>query len=50
MVTLQVEMSNVFLENEGSSRLLEKVGMKFERMIMLPNDVEELMVYWVYFS
>ena len=35
------------VENEGSSRLLEKVGMRFERMIMLPNDGEEIKLYGV---
>lgn len=33
------------IDNVGSSRLLEKIGMKFERMIKLPHDAEELKLY-----
>ncbi|MBT2738369.1 GNAT family N-acetyltransferase [Bacillus sp. ISL-7] len=32
-------------DNDGSSRLLEKVGMKFERMIVLAHDPEELKLF-----
>ena len=32
-------------DNEGSSRLLEKIGMKFERMIMVADDTEELKLF-----
>jgi RimJ/RimL family protein N-acetyltransferase len=31
--------------NKGSIQLMEKLEMKFERMIRLPNDEEELMLY-----
>jgi [ribosomal protein S5]-alanine N-acetyltransferase len=34
-------------ENERSIRLLEKLGMKFERMISLPNDDTELKLFAV---
>jgi len=33
------------LENKGSQRLLEKLGLTFQKMIRLPNDDEELMLY-----
>ncbi|MEH7503745.1 GNAT family N-acetyltransferase [Neobacillus drentensis] len=32
-------------DNEGSSKLLEKIGMKFERMIMVGDDTEELKLF-----
>ncbi len=32
-------------DNEGSSKLLEKIGMKFERMIMVADDTEELKLF-----
>lgn len=32
-------------DNAGSIRVLEKLGLKFERMIKLPNDDEELKLY-----
>ncbi|MEH7073635.1 GNAT family N-acetyltransferase [Neobacillus drentensis] len=35
------------VDNVGSARLLEKVGMRFERMITLPHDTEELKLYGV---
>lgn len=31
--------------NEPSQRLLEKLGLKFKKMIFIPNDPEELMLY-----
>ena len=31
--------------NTGSIKVMEKTGMKFERMIKLPNDPEELMLF-----
>lgn len=31
--------------NESSARLLEKLGLKFERTVSLPNDPEELRLY-----
>ena len=31
--------------NKGSIKLMEKLEMKFEKMIRLPNDEEELMLY-----
>ena len=31
--------------NTGSIRILEKLGMKLEKMINIPNDPEELMLY-----
>lgn len=31
--------------NLGSIRVLEKIGMKYEKMINLPNDPEELMLF-----
>ena len=37
------------VDNVGSSRLLEKIGMKYEQMIFLPNDTEELKLYGVEF-
>ncbi|WP_066248516.1 GNAT family N-acetyltransferase [Neobacillus drentensis] len=37
------------VDNVASSRLLEKVGMKYEKMILLPNDTEELKLYGVEF-
>ena len=36
--------------NVGSQRLLEKIGLKFEKYIRLPNDAEELMLYFGDFS
>ncbi|MGF6953404.1 RimJ/RimL family protein N-acetyltransferase [Neobacillus sp. B4I6] len=36
-------------DNDGSSRLLEKVGMKFEEMVTLPHDSEELKLFGVDF-
>ncbi|SMQ85092.1 Protein N-acetyltransferase, RimJ/RimL family [Bacillus sp. OV166] len=36
-------------DNDGSSRLLEKVGMKFEGMVTLPHDSEELKLFGVDF-
>ncbi len=32
-------------ENKGSVRVLEKIGLKFERMIKLEGDNEELMLF-----
>ena len=32
-------------ENVGSQKLLEKIGLRFEKMIRIPNDPEELMFY-----
>ena len=37
------------VDNVASSKLLEKVGMKYEKMILLPNDTEELKLYGVEF-
>lgn len=34
-------------ENERSIRLLEKLGMKFERMFTMPNEYEELKLFAV---
>ncbi|MEH7744320.1 GNAT family N-acetyltransferase [Neobacillus drentensis] len=34
-------------DNVGSARVLEKIGMKFEGMIKLPHDVEELRLFGV---
>lgn len=31
--------------NTGSIKVMEKIGMKFEKMIRVPNDPEELMLY-----
>jgi RimJ/RimL family protein N-acetyltransferase len=33
------------MDNHDSSKLLEKIGMKFEGNILLPNDPEELKLY-----
>lgn len=33
------------LDNHGSSRLLEKIGMTFQKTVMLPNDTEELKLF-----
>ncbi|KON88836.1 GCN5 family acetyltransferase [Sporosarcina globispora] len=33
------------LDNHASSRLLEKIGMKYEGTIILPNDTEELKLF-----
>ncbi|WHZ05630.1 GNAT family N-acetyltransferase [Neobacillus sp. YX16] len=33
------------LDNQGSSKLLEKIGMKFEGTICFPNDSEELKLF-----
>lgn len=32
-------------DNTGSARVLEKIGLKFERMVKLPKDNEELMLF-----
>ncbi|MGG3466162.1 GNAT family N-acetyltransferase [Neobacillus pocheonensis] len=32
-------------DNNGSSKLLEKIGLKFERFVILPPDTEELKLY-----
>ncbi len=32
-------------QNKGSIKLLEKLGMKFEKMIFMPDDKEELMLF-----
>ena len=32
-------------DNEASGRLLEKVGLRFERLIQMPNDAEWLRLY-----
>ncbi|WP_413299568.1 GNAT family N-acetyltransferase [Bacillus sp. 1P10SD] len=32
-------------DNDASSRLLERIGMSFERYITMPNDKEELKLY-----
>ena len=37
-------------ENERSIRLLEKLGMKFERMFTMPNETEELKLFAVNLS
>ena len=34
-------------DNVGSARVLEKIGMKFEEMIQLPHDTEELKLFGV---
>lgn len=40
------KVSGITLEtNKASQRLLEKLGLKFSKMIQLPNDNEELMLY-----
>ncbi|MFT5647537.1 MAG: ribosomal-protein-alanine N-acetyltransferase [Aureispira sp.] len=40
------KVSGITLEtNKGSQRLLEKLGLKFSKMIQIPNDPEELMLY-----
>lgn len=33
------------MDNHGSSKLLEKIGMKFEGTIVFPNDTEELKLF-----
>lgn len=33
------------VDNEGSAKLLEKLGLRFERMIKLSNDAEELKLF-----
>ncbi|WP_045516091.1 GNAT family N-acetyltransferase [Neobacillus niacini] len=33
------------MDNHGSSKLLEKIGMKFERTISFPNETEELKLF-----
>ena len=35
-------------DNSGSSKLLEKIGMKFERFVIFPPDTEELKLYTFY--
>jgi len=37
------------MDNVGSARLLEKIGMKFEGMIKFPHDAEELKLYGIDF-
>jgi RimJ/RimL family protein N-acetyltransferase len=37
-------------QNKGSIKLLEKLGMKFEKMIFMPGDSEELMLYTIKLS
>ncbi|MBV7508944.1 GNAT family N-acetyltransferase [Bacillus sp. sid0103] len=37
-------------DNVGSARLLEKIGMKFEGMIKLPHDAEELKLFGANFK
>ena len=37
------------VDNVGSACLLEKVGMRFERMMKLPHDAEELKLYGIDF-
>ena len=32
-------------ENIESQKLLNKIGLKFEKMIIIPNDIEELLLY-----
>ena len=40
------KVSGITLEaNKASQRLLEKLGLKFSKMIQIPNDTEELMLY-----
>jgi RimJ/RimL family protein N-acetyltransferase len=40
------KVSGITLEtNKASQRLLEKLGLKFSKMIQIPNDHEELMLY-----
>jgi len=40
------KVSGITLEtNLASQRLLEKLGLKFSKMIQIPNDPEELMLY-----
>jgi RimJ/RimL family protein N-acetyltransferase len=40
------EINAITLEkNIGSQKLLEKIGMRFEKMIRIPNDPEELMFF-----
>jgi RimJ/RimL family protein N-acetyltransferase len=34
-------------DNQGSIRLLEKTGFRFERMIRLPNDADEIQLFVV---
>jgi [ribosomal protein S5]-alanine N-acetyltransferase len=36
-------------ENNGSIKLLEKLGLRFEKKIMLPGDNEELMLFTIDF-
>lgn len=36
-------------QNKGSINLLEKLGMEFEKMIKLPGDEEELMLFTITF-
>jgi RimJ/RimL family protein N-acetyltransferase len=33
------------MDNHASSKLLEKIGLKFERMVKFPQDTEELKLY-----
>jgi RimJ/RimL family protein N-acetyltransferase len=35
------------LDNESSARLLEKLGLRFEKMVRLPNDPVELRLFAV---
>jgi ribosomal-protein-alanine N-acetyltransferase len=44
-------VSGITIEaNTGSRKLLEKLGLKFEKFVTLPNDDEELMYYAIQFS
>ncbi|MFT4416858.1 GNAT family N-acetyltransferase [Fredinandcohnia humi] len=37
------------MKNSNSSKLLEKIGMKYDRMVLLPHDQEELRLYKIEF-
>ena len=39
-----------FKENSSSQKLLEKLGLKFVKMVRIPNDEVELMLYELTFS
>ena len=41
-----VKISGITIpENKASQKLLEKLNLEFKKMIRLPNDSEELMLY-----
>lgn len=45
VLRLKRVLAIVSVDNDGSARLLEKLGFRFERMIRLPDDAEEIRLF-----